>query len=194
MAKAVDGVDLDDLSGRSGGPRRRVRLRQERNRAEHPAADSRSARTRSWLVPSSIKGQDLLKLSWEDMREVRGNEISMIFQEPMTSLNPVFTIGMPAHGSVPPARRRLEERSLQPLRRNAANSSAYPKRRSADEHYPHQFSGGMRQRVMIAMALACNPSHHRRRTDDGARRDDPGADSRPDAQDQSEAEGMPRSS
>jgi oligopeptide/dipeptide ABC transporter ATP-binding protein len=103
------------------------------------------------------KGRDLLKLSEEEMRGVRGREIGMIFQEPMTSLNPVLTIG-----------RQLTEglEIHMKMPREAANARAVellgmvgipdPARRLAQ--YPHHFSGGMRQRMMIAMALACNPS------------------------------------
>jgi oligopeptide/dipeptide ABC transporter ATP-binding protein len=104
-----------------------------------------------------FKGRDLLTLSEEEMRRVRGREIAMIFQEPMTSLNPVLTIG-----------RQLTEgleihlgMSATDARRRAVELLALvgipdPERRLAQ--YPHQFSGGMRQRMMIAMALACNPA------------------------------------
>ena len=103
-----------------------------------------------------FEGQDLLKLSEEEMRHVRGNEISMIFQEPMTSLNPVFTVGnqiseaIMLHQGLDKAAAR--EKSIEMLRLVGIPS---PEQRVDD--YPHQMSGGMRQRVMIAMALSCNP-------------------------------------
>ena len=104
-----------------------------------------------------FKGRDLLRLSEEEMRRVRGREIGMIFQEPMTSLNPVLSIGrqltegLEIHlGMIPmDARRRAAELLVMV-------GIPDPERRLTQ--YPHQFSGGMRQRMMIAMALACNPS------------------------------------
>ena len=103
-----------------------------------------------------LEGSNLLEKTEAEMRDIRGNDISMIFQEPMTSLNPVFTIGdqiMEAiilHQRLNKAAAR--ERAVEMLRLVGIPS---PERR-VDE-YPHQLSGGMRQRVMIAMALSCNP-------------------------------------
>ena len=103
-----------------------------------------------------FNGRDLLTLPVDEMRKVRGREISMIFQEPMTSLNPVFRIGeqiaevIRLHQGMD--RRSAHDRSVEMLRMVGIPS---PEKRAAD--YPHQLSGGMRQRVMIAIALACRP-------------------------------------
>jgi oligopeptide/dipeptide ABC transporter ATP-binding protein len=104
-----------------------------------------------------FEGRDLLKLSEPEMRAVRGAKIAMIFQEPMTSLNPVFTIGNQIGEAVRlhqhTSRRETLERTIEALR---LVGIADPERRVND--YPHQLSGGMRQRVMIAMALGCEPT------------------------------------
>ena len=103
------------------------------------------------------RGRDLLKLNKEEMRKIRGNEISMIFQEPMTSLNPVFTIGnqigeaIRLHQGL--GKKETRAKTIEMLR---LVKIADPESRV--DSYPHQLSGGMRQRVMIAMALSCNPN------------------------------------
>ena len=103
------------------------------------------------------KGRDLLKLSEAEMRHVRGREIAMVFQEPMTSLNPVLSIGrqltegLEIHMNLGPEQARARAVELLGM-----VGIPDPARRLAQ--YPHHFSGGMRQRMMIAMALACNPS------------------------------------
>jgi oligopeptide/dipeptide ABC transporter ATP-binding protein len=103
-----------------------------------------------------FEGRDLLQLSDEDMRQVRGNDIAMIFQEPMTSLNPVFTVGDQIAEAVIQHQRLSKkaawEKAVDSLTAVGINN---PERRV--KQYPHEMSGGMRQRVMIAMALSCDP-------------------------------------
>ncbi len=155
VAKAVDGVDLDIRAGEVLGLV-----------GESGSGKSVTALSVLRLIPSPpgrivggeilFKGRNLLGLSWPDIRKVRGSEISMIFQEPMTSLNPVFTIGM-----------QLTEVILQheTVSQEEANRRAVailtevgiPDAARRMTQYPHHLSGGMRQRVMIAMALVLNP-------------------------------------
>ncbi|MEZ5844482.1 MAG: ABC transporter ATP-binding protein [Hyphomicrobiaceae bacterium] len=155
VTRAVDGVSFDVAPGETLGIV-----------GESGCGKSVTALSILRLVPPRIgrtvsgrvlfEGRDLLKLSEREMRDIRGNRIAMIFQEPMTSLNPVLTIGeqiaeaVRIHrgvGNEAARRRALEVLDL--VRIPDA-------RRRLDDH-PHQFSGGMRQRVMIAMALACDP-------------------------------------
>ena len=155
-AKAVDGVDFDifpgevvGLVGESGSGKSVTALSILRLIPDPPGK----------IVDGSIlfQGRDLLKISGDEIRSVRGNQISMIFQEPMTSLNPVFTIGMQlteamlSHEAI--SKHEATRRAVEML-----ELVGIPDPASRLNDYPHQFSGGMRQRVMIAMALSCNPS------------------------------------
>lgn len=103
-----------------------------------------------------FEGRDLLKLGDEDMRSIRGKDMAMIFQDPMSSLNPVLKVGfqvmeaIKAHGNV--SDREARKRALEMFEK-----VNIPDPEKSLNRYPHQFSGGMKQRVMIAMALSCNP-------------------------------------
>lgn len=155
VSKAVDGVDFEiypgetlGIVGESGCGKSVTSLSIMRLIPEPPGK----------IVDGEIlfEGKDLTKLSQEEMRRLRGNEISMIFQEPMTSLNPVFTVGdqiseaILLHKNV--SKKEAMEQSVEMLRK-----VGIPLPEQRVNEYPHQLSGGMRQRVMIAMALSCNP-------------------------------------
>ena len=155
VVRAVDGVDLRIERGRTLGIV-----------GESGCGKSVTALSIMGLVPQPpgripagevlFEGEDLLKLPPGRLRDLRGDKLSMIFQEPMTSLNPAFPVGeqiseaIVRHRDVSAAEARAQ--AIEMLRRVRIPS---PERRADD--YPHQLSGGMRQRVMIAMALACNP-------------------------------------
>ena len=110
------------------------------------------------IVSGSIRfhGEDLLGFSDEQMRDIRGDKISMIFQEPMTSLNPVLTIGRQI-GEVLELHRQCTKEEVRTRILELLKMVNIPEPESRIDEYPHQLSGGMRQRIMIAMALACDP-------------------------------------
>ena len=104
-----------------------------------------------------FKGRDLVPLSNEEMRAIRGKEISMIFQEPMTALNPVYTCGEQIIETLV-LHERIDRRSARKRAIEMLDRVGIPAAGQRIDEYPHQMSGGMRQRVMIAMALACHPA------------------------------------
>ena len=153
--KAVDGVSYSIVKGKTLGLV-----------GESGCGKSVSALSILRLIPSppgeivggaiTFEGRDLLKLSESEMRSLRGNDIAMIFQEPMTSLNPVFTIGYQISEAIRlhknASKAEAKEIAIELLRKVKIPS---PEQRYGE--YPHQLSGGMKQRVMIAMGISCNP-------------------------------------
>jgi peptide/nickel transport system ATP-binding protein len=156
VAKAVDGVSFDIRAGETVG------MVGESGCGKSVTALSllRLVDPPGRIEPGSrieFEGRDLLALDEEGIRRIRGNRIAMVFQEPMTALNPVFTIGdqvaevARVHSNA--SRRAAWERAVEML-----NLVGIPDPRERAKSYPHQLSGGMRQRVLIAMALVMNPS------------------------------------
>jgi peptide/nickel transport system ATP-binding protein len=155
IVRAVDGVSFDLQRGETLGLV-----------GESGCGKSVTAMTMLQLIPSPpsviaggfirYNGADLLQFDEERMRTIRGNEISMIFQDPMTSLNPVLTVGEQiAETAV--LHQKLGRRAARELAVAMLHKVNIPEPQRRADEYPHQFSGGMRQRAMIAAALACNP-------------------------------------
>ena len=155
-AKAVDNVSFDiykgevlGIVGESGSGKSVTSLSINRLIPNPPGE----------IVSGEIlyKGMNLLSLSYDEMKDIRGKEIAMIFQEPMTSLNPVLKIGKQMNEVlIKHENLTNEEATLKSI--EMLKSVGIPDPENRIDEYPHQFSGGMRQRVMIAMALQCNPS------------------------------------
>jgi len=155
LVKAVDGVSFDLREGETLGLV-----------GESGCGKSVSALSILGLIPNPpgkivggeiiFEGRDLIKLSEDEIRAVRGNRIAMIFQEPMTSLNPVLTIGRQVSEPIIVHRNTSKEEALKESIKLLKNVKI-PAAETRVKAYPHHFSGGMRQRAMIAMGLGCNP-------------------------------------
>lgn len=104
-----------------------------------------------------FKGEDLLKMSDAEIRAIRGGQVAMIFQDPMSSLNPVFSIGFQIEESVRLHQNIMKDEEAKKRVVEILSKVGIPDAEKRLDHYPHEYSGGMRQRVMIAMALSCNP-------------------------------------
>jgi oligopeptide/dipeptide ABC transporter ATP-binding protein len=156
IAKAVDGVSFDVYPGETLGIV-----------GESGCGKSVTAASILRLIPTPpgeivsgeilFDGQNLLDLPMSKMRKIRGNRISMIFQEPMTSLNPVFTIGYQL-SKVFALHQKLASKAAMRKAADILADCEIPSPERILKSYPHELSGGMRQRAMIAMALGCNPS------------------------------------
>ena len=154
-AKAVDGIDLEIMKGTTLGLV-----------GESGCGKSVTCLSILRLIQSPpgriaggeilYKGRNLLELPEKDMERIRGNEISMVFQEPMTSLNPVFTIGDQIKEAIM-LHQKKDSAEAQGLTIKILEKVGIPSPEVRINDYPHQMSGGMKQRVMIAMALSCNP-------------------------------------
>lgn len=156
IVKAVDGVNLrihkDEILGLVG---------------ESGCGKSMTAYSIIRLVPSPpgrivegkvlFEGEDLLKKSEREMRRIRGGKISMIFQDPTSSLNPVYKVGEQIFESIK-LHQNLDRKTIKKRTLEMMEAVRIPEPEIRSEAYPHQFSGGMRQRVLIAMAVSCNPT------------------------------------
>ena len=155
VVKAVDGVDFELYPGETLGVV-----------GESGCGKSVTSLSIMKLVPQPLgrivggsirfKGLDLTGLTNDEMRKIRGNDISMVFQEPMTSLNPVYTVGDQIAETII-LHKKVNKKEALDQALSMIRKVGIPEPKQRLREYPHQLSGGMRQRVMIAMALSCNP-------------------------------------
>jgi len=155
IVRAVDGVSFSVAAGErrgvvgESGSGKSVTAMSIMRLIEPPAGE---------IVTGTVQfdGQDLLQLTEDAMRQIRGGEIAMIFQDPMTALNPVYTIGDQLVETIT-LHQNVNKSEALDIAAQALDDVQIPNAKQRLDDYPHQFSGGMRQRVMIAMGLSCNP-------------------------------------
>ena len=157
VVRAVDGVSFDLAPGRDARHRRRIRLRQVGDGAVDPAPDRAGDRPHRRRLGRASTAASSRRSPTRRCASIRGHKIAMIFQEPMTSLNPVLTIGTQIAENVVRHLGLPWRAALDRAQRDARPGAASPISRRRLAEYPHQLSGGMRQRVMIAIALCCDP-------------------------------------
>ena len=156
VIRAVNGVNLEVFKGKTLGVV-----------GESGSGKSVTALSIMRLIPTPpgkiargtihYRGENLLDIPFDQMRRIRGNKIAMIFQEPMTSLNPVFTVGNQIEEVLELHQKELSKEQRRKKAIEMLHLVGIPSPEKRVEEYPHQLSGGMRQRVMIAMSLACEP-------------------------------------
>ncbi len=155
VVKAVDGVDFEIYPGETlgvvgeSGCGKSVTSLSIMRLVESPPGRIEAGEIK-------FKGKDLTKIPEKEMRKIRGNDISMIFQEPMTSLNPVYTVGDQIMEAIM-LHKKVDRKEARKQAINMLQKVGIPLPEQRVDEYPHQLSGGMRQRVMIAMSLSCDP-------------------------------------
>jgi len=155
VVRAVDGISFDLQPGErrgvvgESGSGKSVTAMSIMRLIEPPAGEIVTGRI-------EYKGANLLEMAEDEMQAVRGGQIAMIFQDPMTALNPVYTIGDQLMETIT-LHQKVSKREARDIAMQALADVQIPNPVARLEEYPHQFSGGMRQRVMIAMGLSCNP-------------------------------------